>query len=51
MRRALSEFGDPLRWKETGREARGLLWVYDAGGDSDTDCGSSVVRRSLRRPP
>jgi putative ABC transport system permease protein len=45
LRRARSEFGDPLRWKESGREARGLLWIYDAGGD---------VRyglRQLRRAP
>jgi predicted permease len=33
MRQARSEFGDPLRWKEGGREARGLLWIYDVGGD------------------
>ena len=45
MRQARSEFGDPLRWKESGREARGLLWIYDVGGD---------VRyglRQLRRAP
>ena len=45
MRQALSEFGDPLRWKESGREARGLLWIYDVDGD---------VRyglRQLRRAP
>ena len=45
VRQARSEFGDPLRWKEGGREARGLLWIYDAGGD---------VRyglRQLRRAP
>jgi putative ABC transport system permease protein len=45
MRRARREFGDPLRWKESGREARGLLWIYDMGGD---------VRyglRQLRRAP
>ena len=45
VRRARSEFGDPLRWKEGGREARGLLWIYDVGGD---------VRyglRQLRRAP
>jgi predicted permease len=33
MRQARSEFGDPLRWKEGGREARGLLWIYDAAAD------------------
>jgi putative ABC transport system permease protein len=45
VRRARTEFGDPLRWKESGREARGLLWIYDVGGD---------VRyglRQLRRAP
>ena len=45
VRRARSEFGDPLRWKESGREARGLLWIYHVGGD---------VRyglRQLRRAP
>ena len=45
VRQARSEFGDPLRWKESGREARGLLWIYDVGGD---------VRyglRQLRRAP
>jgi predicted permease len=45
MRQARREFGDPLRWKESGREARGLLWIYDVGGD---------VRyglRQLRRAP
>jgi hypothetical protein len=45
VRQARSEFGDPLRWKEGGREARGLLWIYDVGGD---------VRygvRQLRRAP
>ena len=33
VRRARSEFGDPLRWKEGGREARGLRWIYDVAGD------------------
>ena len=33
LRRAQVEFGDPLRWKESGREARGLMWIYDLGGD------------------
>jgi predicted permease len=45
VRQARHEFGDPLRWKEGGREARGLLWIYDAAGD---------VRyglRQLRRAP
>ena len=45
LRQARQEFGDPLRWKEGGRDARGLLWLYDAGGD---------VRyglRQLRRAP
>jgi predicted permease len=45
LRQARAEFGDPLRWKEGSREARGLLWIYDVGGD---------VRyglRQLRRAP
>jgi hypothetical protein len=33
VKQARSEFGDPLRWKEGGREARGLLWIYDASAD------------------
>ena len=33
LRQARREFGDPLRWKEGGREARGLLWIYDACAD------------------
>ena len=31
--RARSEFGDPLRWKEGGREARGVLGIYGLGAD------------------
>ena len=26
-RRAIEEFGDPLRWKEQGREVRGVGWI------------------------
>ena len=33
VERARAEFGDPLRWKEGGREARGLSWVYALGAD------------------
>jgi hypothetical protein len=33
VRRAGTEFGDPLRWKESGREVRGVMWIYDVGGD------------------
>lgn len=32
--RARSEFGDPLRWKEAGREARGLALVDQAIADA-----------------
>jgi predicted permease len=32
-RRAGLEFGDPLRWKEQSREARGLRCVQDLGAD------------------
>src|SRR5688572_15795321 len=32
-RRARAEFGDPLRWKEGSREARGVIWIYDLGTD------------------
>ena len=45
LRQARSEFGDPLRWKEGGREARGLLWIYDLGGDL------RYGLRQLRRAP
>jgi predicted permease len=44
-RQARNEFGDPLRWKESGREARGLLWIYDAVGDI------RYGLRQLRRAP
>jgi predicted permease len=33
QRLALREFGDPLRWKEQGREARGLRWIHDLNSD------------------
>ena len=45
VRRAQAEFGDPLRWKEGGREVRGVLWVYDVGGDL------RYGLRQLRRTP
>jgi predicted permease len=45
VRRARTEFGDPLRWKESGREARGLMWIYDVGGDL------RYGLRQLRRAP
>jgi putative ABC transport system permease protein len=33
IKRAQAEFGDPLRWKESGREARGVVWIYDLAAD------------------
>src|SRR4030095_15949242 len=45
FRRAQVEFGDPLRWKESGREARGLRWTYDLGADL------RFGLRQLRRAP
>ena len=45
MRQARSEFGDPLRWKESGREARGVRRIYDVGGDA------RYGLRQLRRAP
>src|SRR5687767_8390259 len=45
VRRARAEFGDPLRWKEGSREARGVMWVYDLG----TDLAYGL--RQLRRAP
>jgi predicted permease len=45
MRRARAEFGDPLRWKESGREARGMRWIFDIGGDL------RYGLRQLRRAP
>jgi putative ABC transport system permease protein len=45
LRRARVEFGDPLRWKEGGREARGVIWIYDLGADLRYGV------RQLRRAP
>ncbi len=45
MRRARLEFGDPLRWREQGREARGLGWIQGLGTDV------RVALRSFRRSP
>jgi len=45
VRRARVEFGDPLRWKESGREAGGMMWVDDLGGDL------TYALRQLRRAP
>jgi putative ABC transport system permease protein len=33
QRLAHREFGDPLRWKEQGREARGFRWIQDLDSD------------------
>jgi putative ABC transport system permease protein len=44
-RRARAEFGDPLRWKEGGREARGVIWLYDLASDL------RYGLRQLRRAP
>ncbi len=45
MRRARLEFGDPLRWREQGREARGLGWIQDLGADM------RYAFRQMRRAP
>lgn len=45
VRRARAEFGDPLRWKESSREARGVMWIYDLS----TDLRYGL--RQLRRAP
>ena len=45
LRRARAAFGNPLRWKESGREARGVMWLYDLG----TDLRHGL--RQLRRAP
>jgi putative ABC transport system permease protein len=45
VRRARAEFGDPIRWKEGGREARGVMWIYDVTGDL------RYGLRQLRRAP
>ena len=44
-RRARQEFGDVVRWKEAGREARGLALVDDLAGDV------RYAWRTMRRSP
>ena len=44
-RRARQEFGDVVRWKEAGREARGLSFVDDLAGDL------RYAWRTMRRSP
>ena len=44
-RRARQEFGDVIRWKEAGRDARGLSLVDDLAGDL------RYAMRMLRRSP
>jgi predicted permease len=44
-RQARMEFGDPLRWLEQGREARGLRWL------TDLDADLRYALRQLRRAP
>ncbi len=44
-RQARLEFGDRLRWKEQGREARGLGWLHDVGADA------RYALRQMRRTP
>jgi predicted permease len=44
-RRAAAEFGDVVRWKEAGREARGLRIVDDLGADL------RYAVRTMRRAP
>jgi len=43
-RRARAEFGDPLRWKEDGREARGLRFLDESR--ADVTYGLRWLRRS-----
>jgi predicted permease len=45
LNRARTEFGDPFRWKESGREVRGVLWIYDLSADL------RYGLRQLRRAP
>lgn len=45
VRRARHELGDPLRWKESARESRGVMWIYDFVADL------SYGLRQLRRAP
>jgi putative ABC transport system permease protein len=44
-RQARVEFGDLLRWKEQGREARGIGWMQDLGSDAQ------YALRQMRRAP
>lgn len=44
-RHAAREFGDPLRWKEQGREARGTQWFQDTWSDVH------YAVRQMRRAP
>jgi predicted permease len=44
-RQAGIEFGDPLRWKEQAREARGLGWIQDLRADVQ------YAFRQMRRAP
>ena len=44
-RRASAEFGDVVRWKEAGRDARGLRLVDDLGADF------RYAARTMRRTP
>ena len=44
-RQARLEFGDRLRWREQGREARGLGWFHDVGADA------RYALRQMRRTP
>src|SRR5262245_34747902 len=44
IRQARRELGDPLRWKEQGREARGLRFVDELG--ADLRYGARWLRRS-----
>jgi putative ABC transport system permease protein len=44
-RQARKEFGDPLRWREQGRDARGLRWIEDAAADI------RYAVRQMRRSP
>jgi predicted permease len=43
--KARVEFGDPLRWKEQGREAYGVRWAQDLGADV------RYALRQMRRAP
>ena len=52
VRQARSEFGDPLRWKEGGREAAGpAVDLRRSRRIFDTDCASFAARRCSPSPP